>query len=301
MFRTQLIRAETKVLDLKAGRVFAVVSTEARDRQGDIIRQDGWDLTSFHKHPVLLSSHNYLDLRSQIGEWEDVKVEGKKLVGIAHYYVGEGNEQADWAFNLAGKGRAAFSVGFKADMEKAKELETLPGSFRQSYEFRGQELLEVSQVVIPANAQALQAIRTLGLDPILTSIADEMQNEMPPEIKLLDYLPLYLDVVGKPYPNEHACRLRDPGDFKPESFRRTEREHEGKKYSCIMGRLKGEETMTEQAYRYPKGIWPAGSARSHCKSHDGNFEAASEEAAWIPRTTLSEAVREAIQETLKEG
>ena len=82
-----------------------------------------------------------------------------------------------------------------------------------------------------------------------------------------------------PFPNEHACRLRQPGDFKPDSFRRTEREHEGKKYSVIMGRLKGEDTMTEQAYRYPKETWDAGEAGSHCRSHDGKFEAASGEEA----------------------
>ena len=55
-----------------------------------------------------------------------------------------------------------------------------------------------------------------------------------------------------PYPNEHACRLREPGSFQPNSFRRMERDHEGKKYSIIMGKLKGEDTLTEQAYRYDK-------------------------------------------------
>lgn len=80
-----------------------------------------------------------------------------------------------------------------------------------------------------------------------------------------------------PYPNEHACRLRDPGDFQPDSFRRTQREHEGKTYACIMGRLKGETTMTEQAYRYPKDAWDADEARAHCADHDGTFEAAGEE------------------------
>ena len=43
---------------------------------------------------------------------------------------------------------------------------------------------------------------------------------------------------GKPYPNEHACRLKDPADFQADSFRRTKRKHDGKEYSIIMGRLK---------------------------------------------------------------
>jgi hypothetical protein len=33
-----------------------------------------------------------------------------------------------------------------------------------------------------------------------------------------------------PYENEHACRLRNPGDFKDGSFRRTTRKHNGKEY-----------------------------------------------------------------------
>lgn len=78
-----------------------------------------------------------------------------------------------------------------------------------------------------------------------------------------------------PYPNEHACRLRDPNDFKPDSFRRIEREHEGKKYDAIMGKLKGQDTMTDQAYRYPKDTWQESEAKSHCADHNGSFEAAS--------------------------
>lgn len=84
--------------------------------------------------------------------------------------------------------------------------------------------------------------------------------------------------ISKPYPNEHACRKRDPGDFKPDSFRRVQRTSGGKRYSIIMGRLKGETTMTEQAYRYPKKTWSESVARSHCKDHDGRFEAASNKA-----------------------
>lgn len=78
----------------------------------------------------------------------------------------------------------------------------------------------------------------------------------------------------KPYPNEHACRLRDPKDFQEGSFKRTSRTSDGKKYSIISGRLEGEDTLTEQAFRYDKDIWEAADAKSHCKRHDGTFEAA---------------------------
>ncbi len=76
-----------------------------------------------------------------------------------------------------------------------------------------------------------------------------------------------------PYPNEHACRLEDPKRFS--SMRRTTRQHEGKTYSVIWGLDKKTGTWHEQAYRYDKSRWTATQARSHCTSHDGHFEPAS--------------------------
>ena len=78
----------------------------------------------------------------------------------------------------------------------------------------------------------------------------------------------------KPYPNEHACRLRQPGDFQADSFKRIKRKHEGKEYSVIVGKLKDDDALTEQAYRYADDVWTADEARSHCKTHEGSFEAA---------------------------
>ena len=77
-----------------------------------------------------------------------------------------------------------------------------------------------------------------------------------------------------PFPNEHACRLKEPGGFQRGRFRRVSRRSAGKIYHIIMGRLKGQTTVTEQAYRYPKASWPASQARKHCSEHDGRFEAA---------------------------
>lgn len=79
-----------------------------------------------------------------------------------------------------------------------------------------------------------------------------------------------------PFPNEHACRLRQPSDFQDGSFRRTTRKTDGKTYHIIMGKLKDDDAMTEQAYRYPKDEWEADTAETHCKAHDGIlFEPAS--------------------------
>ena len=170
MYRQKIFRAETKVADAKAGRIEAAVSDETPDRGGDVIRQDGWDLGNFQRHPVLLASHDYMHLRAQIGEWESMEVRGKRLVGVARYYIGEGNADADWGFNLAAKGRAAYSVGF-IDLESQER----DGG---GLEFLKQELLEVSHVTIPANASALQLMVKGHPDPVLAALIEEQLTEL---------------------------------------------------------------------------------------------------------------------------
>mgnify|MGYP005824776111 FL=1 len=170
-----------RLLDEESGIISAVVSTEDVDRDGDIIRQEGWDLTHFSAHPILLSSHNYRGLTNQIGEWTRMTVEDNQLVGHAQYYIGEGNEEADWGFKLATKGRAAFSVGFVPDMSKAKQIEA---NGNLSYEYKGQELLEVSQVTVPSNRQALQALKGMSLHPDVEELVEEMLVDIAAEYKI---------------------------------------------------------------------------------------------------------------------
>lgn len=83
-----------------------------------------------------------------------------------------------------------------------------------------------------------------------------------------------------PYPNEHAARIRNPGDFQPNTFRsKTLPKSEGGKggVRVIMGRLKGQTTMTAQAYRFPVDLYTAAEARRWLKDNDvkyKSFEAA---------------------------
>lgn len=79
-----------------------------------------------------------------------------------------------------------------------------------------------------------------------------------------------------PFPNEHACRLKPPGQFKKKSFTRLHRKSgtKNKVYSAIVGKLKKDGSTADQAFRYDKKRWGPSEARSHCKSHGGSFEAA---------------------------
>jgi hypothetical protein len=77
-----------------------------------------------------------------------------------------------------------------------------------------------------------------------------------------------------PYPNEHACRLNDPGKY--DEFRRDScgQKHDGKCIDVIYGIKEGAAEV--QALRYKKDVWSVADARAHCSSRNGSFEAASD-------------------------
>jgi len=159
----RVFSGEIRAIDLERKTIEVVMSDESIDRYEEVILMSAYKkaIKQFARHAVLLSSHRYGDLRNQIGQWEKLWIEDKKLIGRAKYYVGEGNPEADWGFKLAEKGIAAYSVGFIPlkvkdtpydEWKEAKEKgKTIP---RRYYEEL--DLLETSQVLIPANANALQ-------------------------------------------------------------------------------------------------------------------------------------------------
>jgi hypothetical protein len=179
MLRTKVYRADdTKVLDESQGRISAVVSSEKMDRDGDVIRVEGWDMANFNHHPVLLANHDYHSLRSQIGVWEKMEINDKVMTGVARFFIGKGNAEADWAFQLAKEKALAFSVGFIPDMGKAVPLHKDDSFGTQGMEFKGQELLEVSAVTVPSNPDALQRFaKSPNLQPVLREIAEERLTE----------------------------------------------------------------------------------------------------------------------------
>lgn len=77
-----------------------------------------------------------------------------------------------------------------------------------------------------------------------------------------------------PYENEHACRINDPNKYPKIRRINCDRKSGGKCIDVVYGII-GPKQSEIQAYRYPTEIWSVSSARSHCKSHNGSFEAAS--------------------------
>jgi hypothetical protein len=151
----KLTSADVKSVNVEDGTVTAVVSDESVDRDGDIIRAQGWQLDAFRALPVMLADHDY-SIEKAIGRWRDIRIDGTQMIATAEYFLNSGNDLAEKAFALAQRGLAAFSVGFKTYPEHTVRLES-GGS-----EYRKQELLEISQVAIPANPHALAFAKSIG-------------------------------------------------------------------------------------------------------------------------------------------
>ena len=113
-----------------------VVSTSALDRQGDELDQSKWDFANFKKNPVILWAHDYYN--PPIGICTEIKTEGEQTVATVKFAPESANPFAANVAALVKEGYInATSVGY---------IEHDDGT---------NELLEISVVPVPANAQAL--------------------------------------------------------------------------------------------------------------------------------------------------
>ena len=152
----KIYKAEIKGIDPENYTVTTMVSNDSVDRDGEIVtpKAIGKRLDIYRAHPVLLSSHRHDDLMKQIGMAEDIKATPKGVTAKFKYFVGQGNPEADWAFKLAQNGIAAYSIGFMAHGWEDKQVDG------QIYrEFTDVELIEISQVLVPSNRDALATRR----------------------------------------------------------------------------------------------------------------------------------------------
>ncbi len=169
-------RAELKEPDEDGSlNMFIPVSTASIDRDSEVIEPSAFKKTipKFMKHPVLVASHDYRDLTNQIGEWTKLKItdDGKGIEGKPKYYIGMGNDQADWAYKLAQKGVAAFSIGFiPTKWEDGDGVKSAKRTYQEV------ELLEISQVIIPSNRDAVMSMRSKSVDPVINQLIEDIVN-----------------------------------------------------------------------------------------------------------------------------
>lgn len=160
--RFKLLRTETELLPMTkdaAGAdtrpVRVVVSTAGVDRMGDIIVQEGIDLTAYRTNPVVLWQH---DSDCPIARAPDVKVVGGKLTATALFPAEGADEESDYVYGKIKAGIVnAASIGFNPIEWEAIDPKQPWGGQK----FVKSEMLEFSFVSIPANKDCIIVGRSL--------------------------------------------------------------------------------------------------------------------------------------------
>lgn len=140
---------ETKFLEAaitKAddGSFIAVASTNSVDRHGEIVDNNGWDLKSYKKNPVILWGHDHNEPAIGISKKTWVEGAGKKAKLMIQPILHDVTDKARAIKALVEMGVIkTLSVGFK------------PIESPDGITFTKNELLEVSMVNVPANADAM--------------------------------------------------------------------------------------------------------------------------------------------------
>lgn len=164
-----------EIKDMGDRRVLFIISKEVVDRDGDILRASGCDLTNYLKNKVFLGFHNSRDF--PLGKTEDIWIEADSVKAIVYFPTVEelstNPEQAsekakltDFCYHCYKTGMLnAVSVGFIP----VEWIETENG-----YDILKWELLEFSAVAVPANQDAIaQAVKSFGNDFAKSFITEE--------------------------------------------------------------------------------------------------------------------------------
>ena len=139
-----------------------VFSTENEDRHGDVVKQN-FDLKSFKKNPVLLDSHNYGSIEHIIGKVSKI-TQKPSLNGNIEFATM--NPKGALAQAMADAGYInATSIGF------------IPKEFDDKGNITKSELLEISVVSVPANAQALFEKTVAEVEEIKSTVTEETPDE----------------------------------------------------------------------------------------------------------------------------
>lgn len=169
-------------------RMTFVASDGTRDSAGTVLNMEGWDLNRFNSNGVIGYQHKVY------GGWDDTD-NPDNIIGKGRAYVEtddqgvkrlmvdvefepEGmNELADKVYKKLEFGTLkAVSVGFRPIGKGSfGQGEEGVGGSRETYYFKGQELLEVSVVNIPANPNALRR----GLEEAMKEVEEYRKAETP--------------------------------------------------------------------------------------------------------------------------
>lgn len=153
---------ETK--DLGDRRVLFTISKEVIDRDGDILRANGCDLTNYLKNKVFLGFHNSRDF--PLGKTEDIWIEADRVKAIVYFPTVE--ELSSDPNNASEKAKLCdFCYHcYKTGMLNAVSVGFIPLEWieiEKGFDILKWELLEFSAVAVPANQDAIaEAVKSFG-------------------------------------------------------------------------------------------------------------------------------------------
>lgn len=149
-----------------------VINDESVNRYGYRILSAGIKTDNFLKNPVCLVQHRseYLS----VGKWKNLKVDGNKFTATLEF--DEGDEEAVKIYNKYKNGyMSAVSISMLEISESTDVKYLLPG---QKYPTILEcELLEISLVTVPGNANSLKLMNAEGKEKQLSLITQNSDNQ----------------------------------------------------------------------------------------------------------------------------
>lgn len=147
------------------------ITSEIMDRQGEIVTLDGWNFESYMKNPVVLNSHQYNDIQAIVGRCISITRDNDGWNAELRFNDTDAGQLARTL--VEGGDLRAVSVGFKPvlidypsngtmrrmrgqDAGSTKALVSMVPEATSAVKHVAKELLEISVVPIPANANAVR-------------------------------------------------------------------------------------------------------------------------------------------------
>jgi hypothetical protein len=193
MTKEKIGKFTVKQVGAESDRVLRFIGTdESEDRDGDIIKANGWKFENFFKNPVFLPFHDYSKVPigkcinvqqspGSTGTSFDIKFPSISELCSDPEHPSQEAKLADTIYMAYKHGYMnAVSVGFIGlESVKREDQKELPDWMRGNI-FTSQELLELSAVSVPSNPNALlQARSAKGMKPDQLKMLEEILKEKP--------------------------------------------------------------------------------------------------------------------------
>jgi len=173
----------TEIKPVEASRsMHFLISTDAVDRDNDVLDPKGWQLDSYKSNPIVAFAHDYKSL--PIAKCTSIVTTPKGLEATAEFPPKGVHAFADTVYDMLKAGfLSATSVGFRPiDYEQATD--------RKGFNFKKQELTEFSIVPIPSNPQALVQQRSATSEQVKVWTKDLKdwlaKTELTPQTKAME-------------------------------------------------------------------------------------------------------------------